>query len=49
LLRIPNDRQIAELYSNGIPFVLEIPVWKKRFQSMLALILRNVEREVIIK
>ena len=36
LLRIPMDRRIAELYSNGIPFVLEMPEWKDRFQAMLA-------------
>ncbi|MEA2089322.1 MAG: ATP-binding protein [Thermoproteota archaeon] len=34
LLEIPFDRKIAELYSRGVPFVLEMPVWKERFQSL---------------
>ncbi|MBU4201918.1 MAG: ATP-binding protein [Candidatus Altiarchaeales archaeon] len=31
LLRIPQDRKIAELYSEGIPFVNEMLEWKKKF------------------
>ncbi len=31
LLKIPMDRRIAELYSRGIPFVLEMPEWKEKF------------------
>ena len=31
LLRIPQDRRIAELYSEGIPFVNEMPEWKEKF------------------
>lgn len=34
LLRIPNDRMIARLYSEGIPFVKEMPEWKKKFDDM---------------
>jgi len=34
LLRIPNDRIIARLYSEGIPFVREIPGWKEKFEAM---------------
>jgi MinD superfamily P-loop ATPase len=34
LLRIPNDRMIARLYSEGIPFVKEIPGWKAKFRDM---------------
>lgn len=34
LLRIPNDRTIARLYSEGIPFVREMPEWKKKFEDM---------------
>ncbi len=34
LLRIPNDRTIARLYSEGIPFVKEMPEWKKQFKDM---------------
>jgi MinD superfamily P-loop ATPase len=34
LLRIPNDRMIARLYSEGIPFVTEMPGWKENFEDM---------------
>lgn len=31
LLKIPNDREIAELYSEGVPFVEKMPEWKEKF------------------
>ncbi|SES85875.1 MinD superfamily P-loop ATPase, contains an inserted ferredoxin domain [Methanococcoides vulcani] len=31
LMKIPYDREIARLYSQGIPFVNEMPEWKDRF------------------
>jgi MinD superfamily P-loop ATPase len=34
LLEIPYDRRIAELYSKGIPFSLEMPEWKTKFQTL---------------
>lgn len=34
LLEIPQSRQIAELFSNGIPFVQTMPEWKPRFQQV---------------
>ena len=34
LLEIPFSKRIAELYSQGIPFVEEMPEWKKRFQQL---------------
>jgi MinD superfamily P-loop ATPase len=34
LLKIPNDRKIAELYSQGIPFVREMPEWNEKFLAM---------------
>ncbi|MGB9927111.1 MAG: ATP-binding protein [Methanosarcina sp.] len=34
LLRVPNDRKIAELYSRGILFVQEIPGWTEKFLEM---------------
>lgn len=34
LLEIPYQRRIAELYSQGIPFVRELPEWKVRFHSL---------------
>jgi MinD superfamily P-loop ATPase len=36
LLEIPYQRRIAELYSRGIPFSLEMPEWKTRFQSLFS-------------
>ncbi|AKB30164.1 hypothetical protein MSSIT_3445 [Methanosarcina siciliae T4/M] len=38
LLRIPNDRMIAKLYSEGIPFVKKMPGWKEKFKSMFEMI-----------
>lgn len=34
LLEIPYERRIAELYSKGVPFSLEMPEWAKKFQMM---------------
>ncbi len=34
LLEIPYQRKIAELYSKGIPFSLEMPEWKPKFQTL---------------
>jgi len=34
LLEIPYQRKIAELYSRGIPFALEMPEWKPEFQKL---------------
>ncbi|RLE38762.1 (4Fe-4S)-binding protein, partial [Candidatus Acetothermia bacterium] len=34
LLKIPFEREIARLYSQGIPLVDAIPEWKERFQAL---------------
>jgi len=34
LLRIPQDRRIAELYSEGIPFVNEMPEWREKLSRL---------------
>jgi MinD superfamily P-loop ATPase len=34
LLDIPYQGKIAELYSRGIPFSLEMPEWKEKFQNL---------------
>lgn len=34
LMEIPYNRRIAELYSIGKPFVLEMPEWKQRFREL---------------
>jgi MinD superfamily P-loop ATPase len=33
LMKIPYDMRIAQLYSEGTPFVLRMPHWKDRFQD----------------
>ena len=43
LLKIPFQRQIAELYSDGIPFVEELPEWEEKFQAVFADIQAVVE------
>jgi MinD superfamily P-loop ATPase len=35
LMEIPFDKKIAELYSCGVPFVLEMPEWKNAFLEMM--------------
>jgi len=45
LLRIPLDRRIAELYSNGVPFVSELPEWRGRFREMFTKISELATRE----
>ena len=35
LLEIPFQREIAELYSSGIPFILKMPEWKRRFHLLM--------------
>lgn len=36
LLEIPYDRRIAEFYSRGVPFSLEMPGWKEKFQALFS-------------
>ncbi len=45
LTRIPNDRKIAELYSNGVPFVKEIEGWKEKFIRLYGKIEKLVEKK----
>ena len=42
LLEIPYQRKIAELYSKGIPFSMEMPEWKTKFQILFNEIRKNV-------
>ena len=44
LLEIPYQRKIAELYSRGIPFSLEMPEWKTKFQKMFMEIQETVDK-----
>lgn len=43
LLEIPYQRKIAELYSKGVPFSLEMPEWKEKFQALFNKIRKLVE------
>jgi MinD superfamily P-loop ATPase len=36
LMEIPYERRIAELYSKGVPFSLEMPEWAEKFQTLYA-------------
>jgi len=36
LMEIPYQRKIAELYSRGVPFSVEMPEWKEKFQTLYA-------------
>jgi MinD superfamily P-loop ATPase len=44
LLEIPYDRRIAELYSKGVPFSLEMSDWVEKFQMMYNEIVRLVKK-----
>jgi MinD superfamily P-loop ATPase len=44
LLEIPYERKIAELYSRGIPFSLEMSKWKTEFQTLFATVKRLVNK-----
>jgi len=44
MLEIPYDRKIAELYSNGIPFSLEMPDWEEKFQTLYSEIARLIKK-----
>ncbi len=44
LLEIPYERRIAELYSKGIPFSLEMPEWVDKFQRLYSKIKELVEK-----
>lgn len=34
LMKIPHDREIAELCAQGIPFIEKMPLWKEEFQRL---------------
>ena len=44
LLEIPYDRRIAELYSKGVPFSLEMSDWVEKFQMVYNEIVRLVKK-----
>jgi len=44
LMEVPYERKIAELYSRGVPFSLEIPEWTDKFQTLYADIRKLVQK-----
>jgi MinD superfamily P-loop ATPase len=44
LLEIPYQRRIAELYSRGVPFSLEMLEWEEKFQTLYSEIRKSVSR-----
>jgi len=44
LLEIPFQRRIAELYSRGVPFSLEMPEWRTKFQTLFEEIKKRVNK-----
>ncbi|MFX1369321.1 MAG: P-loop NTPase [Promethearchaeota archaeon] len=42
LMEIPFDREIAELYSRGVPFVERMPEWRERFLDLFEAIKRLI-------
>jgi len=44
LMDIPYERKIAELYSRGVPFSLEMPEWTEKFQTLYGDIRQLVEK-----
>jgi len=43
LMRIPNERRIAELYSEGVPFVKCMPSWREKFSELYERILESID------
>jgi len=41
IMKIPHDKNIAKLYSKGLPFTQEMPEWKERFKDLYAWIGNN--------
>jgi MinD superfamily P-loop ATPase len=44
LLEIPYDRRIAELYSQGILFSVEMPEWKEKFQTLFETVRKLIQK-----
>ncbi len=44
LLEIPYERKIAELYSKGIAFSVEMPQWKTNFQNLFTQLRRSTSK-----
>jgi len=43
LMRIPEDRRVARLYSRGIPFTEEIPEYREQFRKALTVLKKRID------
>ena len=41
VMKIPHDKDIARFYSQGIPFIKEMPEWRERFVALYEIIKNN--------
>ena len=44
IMRVPQDMEIAKLYSKGRPFATELPEWKERFRELFEMIKGEVQK-----
>ncbi len=44
LMKIPHSKEIAQLYSKGIPFVRELSIWREEFVKLFKKISEEVEK-----
>jgi len=44
LMKIPHSKEIAQLYSKGIPFVRELSIWRKEFVKLFKKITEEVKK-----
>ena len=44
LMKIPHSKEIAQLYSKGIPFVRELSIWREEFIKLFKKISEEVEK-----
>jgi len=44
LMKIPHSKEIAQLYSKGIPFVKELSIWREEFIKLFKRISEEVEK-----
>ena len=44
LMKIPHSKEIAQLYSKGIPFVKELSIWREEFVKLFRKISEEVEK-----
>jgi MinD superfamily P-loop ATPase len=43
IMKIPHDKNIAKFYSKGIPFIKEMPEWRKKFVELYRDIMNHIK------